>query len=57
MLRTHSLQKLNMLQQALLGYGGIDEKFKKITDNVVAIFNADFCRIWIKGQGDLCERW
>src|SRR3989338_8233529 len=56
MLKTQRLQKLNRLQQALLGYGGLDEKFKKITDNVVAIFNADFCRIWIKGHGDLCEK-
>ena len=48
-------QKLNDLQQALLGPGVLDEKLKRITDGVVDIFNADFCRIWITHQGDRCE--
>lgn len=56
MLKTNRLQGLNQLQQYLLGSGGLDEKLKKITEGVVEIFNADFCRIWIKGPGDLCEK-
>ncbi|MEK7871926.1 MAG: hypothetical protein AAB244_06065, partial [Nitrospirota bacterium] len=51
-----SLQKLNLLQQALLCDGNLDEKLKNITDAVVETFNADFCRIWIKGPGDICEK-
>lgn len=46
---------LNKLQQALLGPGGSAEKFKMITDEVVNIFGADFCRIWLISPGDLCE--
>src|SRR3989338_654715 len=52
----HRLQKLNLLQRALISDMSLDEKFKDITDSVVEIFNADFCRIWIKGPGDLCEK-
>jgi PAS domain S-box-containing protein len=46
---------LNKLQQALLGPGGSAEKFKMITDEVVNIFGADFCRIWLISPGDLCQ--
>ncbi len=56
--RTHSLlrqEKLNLLQQTLLSPGKLDIKLKKITDSVVEIFGADFCRIWITSPGDLCE--
>jgi len=31
-----------------------DEKLKHITDGVVETFGADFCRIWIIEDGDLC---
>ena len=54
--RLQSLQRLNLLQQVLLGSGSLDEKLKKITEDVVEIFKADFCRIWIKGHGDMCEK-
>ncbi|MBI5746788.1 MAG: GAF domain-containing protein, partial [Nitrospirae bacterium] len=56
MLITNRLQGLNQLQQYLLGSGELDEKLTKITEGVTEIFNADFCRIWIKGPGDLCEK-
>ncbi len=56
MLIANRLQGLNQLQQYLLGSGGLDGKLTKITEGVVEIFNADFCRIWIKGPGDLCEK-
>ena len=56
--REHSLirqEQLNLLQQTLLSPGKLEQKLKKITDGVVDIFGADFCRIWITGPGDLCE--
>jgi len=56
--REHSLkhqERLNLLQQTLLSPGKLEQKLKKITDDVVDIFGADFCRIWVTGSGDLCE--
>jgi PAS domain S-box-containing protein len=56
--RVESLERqhrLNQLQQALLAPGELAKKLKKITDGVVDIFGADFCRIWCIGPGDLCE--
>ncbi len=47
--------KLNKLQRDLLGSETLEEKLRMITDGVVAIFGADFCRIWITQPGDLCE--
>ena len=48
-------ERLNLLQQNLLGPGKLEQKLKNITDGVVDIFGADFCRIWITSPGDLCE--
>lgn len=47
--------KLNSLQQNLLGPGELGEKLRMITDGVVDIFGADFCRVWIAKPGDLCR--
>jgi PAS domain S-box-containing protein len=47
--------KLTSLQTELLKPGTAAEKSKKITDAVVEIFDADFCRIWLINKGDLCE--
>ncbi len=47
--------QLNLLQQTLLSPAKLEQKLKKITDGVVDIFGADFCRIWITSSGDLCE--
>ncbi|MBN2289731.1 MAG: PAS domain S-box protein [Candidatus Glassbacteria bacterium] len=46
---------LNSLKHALLGPGELAEKLKQITDGVVEAFDADFCRVWVTSQGDLCE--
>jgi len=57
--REHSLirlEQLNRLQQSLLSPGKLERKLKKIADDVVDIFGADFCRIWITSPGDLCEK-
>jgi two-component system, cell cycle sensor histidine kinase and response regulator CckA len=48
--------RLNRLQQDLLASGTMVQKLKMITDGVVDIFGADFCRIWVIAPGDLCDR-
>lgn len=52
----HRQKQLNQLQQALLTPGNKIEKLRMITDGVVDIFGADFCRIWLIQPGDLCGR-
>jgi PAS domain S-box-containing protein len=54
--RLHRQQDINQLQQSLLAPAPLDSKLKIITDGVVRIFDADFCRIWLIRPGDLCER-
>jgi PAS domain S-box-containing protein len=49
-------QGVNLLQHSLLEPATLDDKLKKITDNIVRVFDADFCRIWIIRPGDLCEQ-
>jgi PAS domain S-box-containing protein len=47
---------INALQQLLLAPDTIDNKLKSITDGIVRIFDADFCRIWLIRRGDICEQ-
>ena len=47
---------ISLLQQSLLESAAFDKKLKSITDSIVSIFDADFCRIWIISPGDLCEQ-
>jgi PAS domain S-box-containing protein len=49
------LERLNRLREDLLSPGSLDEKLKRTTDGVVAIFDADFACIWIIEPGDLCD--
>ena len=49
-------QGVNTLQQSLLAPAPLEDKLKTITDNVVRLFDADFCRIWLTQPGDLCEQ-
>lgn len=49
------LQKLNLLQEVLLGPENLEKKLQRITSSVVEIFNADFSRIWVSKQGDRCD--
>ncbi|TDE64596.1 MAG: PAS domain S-box protein [Candidatus Scalindua sp. AMX11] len=54
--RSHfRIREINKLQQFLLGPGRLEVKLKKITDSVVELFDADFCRIWVIRPGDRCE--
>ncbi len=50
------ITRLNSLKERLLGRGTLHEKLRLITDGVVEIFGADFARIWITKEGDLCEK-
>jgi PAS domain S-box-containing protein len=52
----HRQQGINQLQQSLLAPAPLDAKLKMITDGIVRIFDADFCRIWLIRPGDRCEQ-
>ncbi len=47
--------RLSALKERLLVTMGLSEKLKLITDTIVSVFDADFSRIWMIGEGDLCE--
>ena len=47
-------RKIAGLEASLLDPGTMGAKLKKITDSVVEIFDADFCRIWFISPGDRC---
>ena len=49
-------QGIGLLQQSLLGQAPLDDKLRCVTESIVRLFDADFCRIWVIGPGDLCER-
>ena len=49
------IKGLNRLNKELLGFGRLEEKLKRITDNIVKLFNADFARIWLTKSGDRCD--
>jgi len=49
-------QGVNQVQQSLLAPASLEDKLKSITDAIVRLFGADFCRIWLIRPGDLCER-
>ncbi len=46
---------VNRILESVLAPVPPDRKFKIITDGVVEIFGADFCRIWLIEKGDLCN--
>jgi len=48
-------ERLNELKGELLLQGNINDKLRLITDLIVELFKADFCRIWMVCPGDLCE--
>ncbi|MFA5204486.1 MAG: PAS domain S-box protein [Lentisphaeria bacterium] len=49
-------QGINLIQQSLLAPAPLEDKLRNVTDGIVRIFGADFCRIWLIRPGDLCER-
>jgi len=57
--RTYTQQqmaRLNALKERLLSTGDLGVQLKLITDEIVGIFGADFARVWMIGEGDLCGR-
>ena len=46
---------VTQLQQSLLEPSPLNIKLKNITDGIVRVFGADFCRIWLIRPGDMCE--
>jgi PAS domain S-box-containing protein len=48
--------QLNQWKERLLGSGGLSEKLVLLTDGVVEVLDADFARIWVIKEGDLCEK-
>lgn len=48
-------EQLNLMREALLTPYDLHQKLKVITDGVVEIFKADFCRIWLVKPGDRCD--
>ncbi len=49
-------QEINLLQQSLIASSPLESKLKDITESIVRIFDADFCKIWLIRPGDLCEQ-
>jgi len=47
---------VNALRQSLLVPAALEAKLNNITNDIVRIFNADFCRIWLIRPGDQCEK-
>ena len=50
------LQGISVLGQSLLAPRPLETKLQGITEEVVRLFGADFCRIWLIHPGDLCEK-
>jgi PAS domain S-box-containing protein len=49
-------QGVTHLQQSLLTPAPLDQKLTQITDCIVELLGADFCRIWLIQPGDLCDQ-
>ncbi len=47
-------QQINLVQQSLLTPARLEDKLQVITDQIVRLFNADFCRIWLIRPGNRC---
>ena len=50
------ITKLGFLKERLIGTLGLSQKLKLIADGIVNIFGADFARIWLIQEGDLCDK-
>jgi PAS domain S-box-containing protein len=47
---------VSKLRQSLLTPAPLEDQLRKVTDAIVRLFDADFCRIWLIRPEDLCER-
>ncbi len=53
--RTRRIAGLSSVREDLLRPGSLQERLKRITDGLVALFDADFARIWVTKPGDRCD--
>lgn len=55
-LRTEEqIRALNSLREKLLGIANLKQKLTCVTEEILDIFDADFCGIWLIKPGDLCH--
>ena len=47
---------IRLLHENLLASRPLRDKLQLVTETVVRLFDADFCRIWLTRPGDLCEQ-
>ena len=52
--RVERVQRLNDLRAALIRGGAPEEKLRLLAREIMAIFGAGACRIWLARQGDRC---
>lgn len=50
------IARLGLLKERLIGTLNLNEKLQLITEEIVGIFHADFARIWLIRESDLCGR-
>ncbi len=53
-IRERRIEQINILKEALLRSGSLQEKLKWVTNGLVGAFDADFARVWITRPGDRC---
>ncbi|MDR3045655.1 MAG: PAS domain-containing protein [Desulfovibrio sp.] len=56
MQRVARVQRLNDLRAALIRSGAPEEKLHLLAREILSIFGAGSCRIWLARQGDLCDQ-
>ncbi|MGA3141597.1 MAG: PAS domain S-box protein [Verrucomicrobiota bacterium] len=49
-------QGISRLHEGLLASRPLRDKLQLVTETIVRLFDADFCRIWLTRPGDLCEQ-
>ena len=47
---------ISWLHENLLASRPLRDKLQLVTETIVRLFDADFCRIWLTRPGDLCEQ-
>ena len=49
------MEGLSLLQRSLLTPATLEDKLQCVTDGIVRLFDADFCRLWLIRPGDRCN--
>ncbi len=53
---TNQIIALRSLKVKLLDMISLEDKLRLVTDAIIEVFNADFARIWLTKEGDLCDK-